>query len=43
MFLAFRRLILLYFILSNAPSFAVPAFGARIILGLLVCVAAVYG
>ena len=32
MFLTFRRLILLYFILSYAPSFAVPAFGARIIL-----------
>ena len=34
---------LFYFILSYAPSFTVPAFGARIILGLLVCVAAVYG
>ena len=31
-FLAFRRLISLCFILSYAPSFAVPAFGARIIL-----------
>ena len=42
-FLAFRQLISLCFILSYAPSFTVPAFGARIILGLLVCVAAVYG
>ena len=31
-FLTFRRLILLCFILSYAPSFTVPAFGARIIL-----------
>ena len=31
-FLAFRQLISLCFILSYAPSFTVPAFGARIIL-----------